>query len=264
MRKHLLLFFVLLMIGTTICAAEVEKPRTISGTTGHPQSNGSNLQIKAYRIHEEEALYCNAVITSSIISDLDRVEKGGSIVINDDYLEQYMGVTGSGNDYHMTSFSEQNDYHMTSFSEHIVFSYRIEGNGKGNYTFKLVFHPFSLAGTDAPATNQLIASAFEIGNETYHFNSTGNGSGGEGVEIKYVSGNTSASSDVRERITLDTSDATGSFVRTWNVADNTSTGDTALDWAVRGAIALDIDPTTFEKAAYGTYRSEVTVTITIP
>ena len=253
MRKHLLLIFVLLMIGTTICAAEVEKPRTISGTTGHPQSNGSNLQIKAYRIHEEEDFYCNAVITSSIISDLDRVEKGGSIVINDDYLEQYMGVTGSGN-----------DYHMTSFSEHIVFSYRIEGNGKGNYTFKLVFNPFSLAGTDAPATNQLIASAFEIGNETYHFNSTGNGSGGEGVEIKYVSGNTSASSDVRERITLDTSGATGSFVRTWNVADNTSTGNTALDWAVRGAIALDIDSTTFEKAAYGTYRSEVTVTITIP
>ena len=58
---------------------------------------------------------------------------------------------------------------------------------------------------------------------------------------------------------------TASFSRTWSVSDSTNgDGETTLDWAVRGAIALDIGPTTFDSAEYGTYRSAVTVTLTTP
>lgn len=248
MRKHLLLILVLLMI----CAVSNVVAADNYGTAGAPNNepDSSSMQIKAYRIFEDEKPYCNVVITSSLVSGLDRVENNESITINDSYVEQFMGITGG----------DENDYHMTSFPEHVIFSYRIEGNRKGKFTLKLDFEPFYLVGVELPAKNQCIASAFEIGHETYHFNSTGNGSGANGEEIKYESGKPSESGDDRERILLNLGEKK-SFTRTWSVSDNTENGITS-DWAARGAIALDIGPTTFDAADYGTYRSAVTVTLT--
>ena len=92
--------------------------------------------------------------------------------------------------------------------------------------------------------------------------------GGDGIEIKYVSGRpvNADGSEVagNERIAPEKGQ-TASFSRTWSVSDSTNgDGETTLDWAVRGAIALDIGPTTFDSAEYGTYRSAVTVTLTTP
>ena len=153
----------------------------------------------------------------------------------------------------------------TKPSRLVQFSYRVEGNGKGNFTIKLDFQPFYLVGADTPTDTQWIRNAFELANETYEFNSTGNGSGENGEEIKYVSGRpvNADGSEVagNERIAPEKGQ-TASFSRTWSVDSTNGDSETTLDWAVRGAIALDIGPTTFDSAEYGTYRSAVTVTLT--
>lgn len=250
MRKNIQLLLVIIFFISGIYAADNY------GEIGTPanEPDSTAFQVKAFRIYEEEEFYANLVITNAMSSGLDRVNEGGAITISDHYLERYMGIVNGIDD------------PITSFSEHAIFSYRVEGNGKGNFTIKLDFQPFYLVGADTPTDTQWIRNAFELANETYEFNSTGNGSGENGEEIKYVSGRpvNADGSEVagNERIAPEKGQ-TASFSRKWSVSDSTNgDSETTLDWAVRGAIALDIGPTTFDSAEYGTYRSAVTVTLT--
>ena len=253
MRKHTILALVFLFL-MTFAASAAETVTVIPGTIPEkgPAGNPATFQIKAYRIYEQSAPYCNIVIVSSIPSHLDRVENNAILHIDDNYIEKYMGVV------------QGSDTQMTSFDEHVVFSYRIEGNTKGNFKLELSFSPFYLNGIKTNDSAKCIQSAYELGSETYSFNSTGNGSDNEGGEIKYTGGRITDGESERDRITLSPEKTSGSFSREWSVSDQSSDGDTVSDWAVRGGIALDIGPTTYAAAEYGTYQSKVTVILTTP
>ena len=156
MRKNIQLLLVIIFFISGIYAADNY------GEIGTPanEPDSTAFQVKAFRIYEEEKLYANLVITNAMSSGLDRVNEGGAITISDHYLERYMGIVNGIDD------------PITSFSEHAIFSYRVEGNGKGNFTIKLDFQPFYLVGANTPTDTQWIRNAFELANETYEFNST--------------------------------------------------------------------------------------------
>ena len=245
MRKHLLLILVLLMICAALSATE-EDDKIIAGSPENPQTMPASptFQIRAYRMEASPQL--NVVITSAIPSHLDRVEDGQILSIDENYIDRFMGNVGG------------QDTAMTSFSEHIVFSYRVEGNQTGSFSLELQFEPFYLYVNDAKNENYVIDCAYEIGHETYVFNNPDSKSG---FAISRDETNTDQNELTRLVFYEGTQPEGNSFRRTWKVTGN---GSADPSWSARGAIALDIGPTSYNSndTPYGTYRSQVTVILT--
>ena len=240
MRKYLPLILVLLMICATLNA--VDEEGTITGTQENPgnMSLSPAFQIKAYRMKAEPAL--NIVVTSALSNNLDRVN-GQTLHIDENYIEQLMGTEGG------------QDKDMTVFDEHIVFSYRVEGSQSGTFTIALTFEPFYQYVNSVKQNDEVIYCAYEIDRDTYVFNNPSSAT-------DYAIAETNSSS-TENRIYFDENSAssTASLSRSWSVTPSSTSAVPA--WSVRGAIALDISPTSFEAAAYGTYRSEVKLELTI-
>ena len=239
MRKYLPLILVLLMICVTLNA--VDEEGTITGTQDNPGNMSSSpaFQIKAYRMEAEPGL--NIVVTSALSNNLDRVN-GQTLHIDENYIEQLMGTEGG------------QDTDMTVFDEHIVFSYRVEGSQSGTFTIELTFEPFYRY-VNSQKQSDVIYCAYEIDRDTYVFN---NPSSATDYAIAETN---SSSTENRIYFDEDSASSTASLSRSWSVTPSSTSAVPA--WSARGAIALDISPTSFEDAAYGTYRSQVTLKLTI-
>ena len=242
MRKHTILALVFLFLMTF--AASAEDATVISGIPKNPKEIPASpaFQIKAYRMKQNPELAI--IITSALASHLDRVGNGQVLHIDENYIERFMGTV------------DEADSDMTMFDEHIVFSYRVEGSLIGKFTLKLEFEPFYRYVNNQTDYSSRINCAYEIGNETYVFNNPGSASG-----FSISRDESNQKQIAKHRVPLDDDVSFGSLSRTWDVSGN---GVQVPGWSVRGAIALDIGPTTYnaETTPYGTYRSQVKLTLT--
>ena len=243
MRKHTILALVFLFLMTF--AASAEDATVISGIPKNPKEIPASpaFQIKAYRMKQNPELAI--IITSALASHLDRVGNGQVLHIDENYIERFMGTV------------DEADSDMTMFDEHIVFSYRVEGSLIGKFTLKLEFEPFYRYVNNQTDYSSRINCAYEIGNETYVFNNPGSASG-----FSISRDESNQKQIAKHRVPLDDDVSFGSLSRTWDVSGNE--GVQVPGWSVRGAIALDIGPTTYnaETTPYGTYRSQVKLTLT--
>ena len=221
-----------------------------------PVTNDTSFEIRAYRLDPDK--YLKVEIVDAIPDSLRNVSSGSSIDISE-YLERYIGRvetdnTGdTGDTGNAGDTGEIVDTPISMLSEHVVFAYRVAGNSSDTYRISMDFQPFYLNGQFSSDTDKCIAAAYEIGNESYTFSSTGGSSSSSGDKIVE---NAEQSKD--SRIVLDSSSQTGSFVKQWTVEN-----DSSEEWIVRGSVALDVDPVTFVDAEYGIYKSNVTVILEV-
>ncbi len=199
------------------------------------------FEIKAYRI--DPAAYLTVTITDSLSDSLKVIQSGGELDLTN-HLEQYMGSTGGA------------DTPISAFDEHIVFSYRVAGNTAGTYRITMTFLPFT--NTDSSGTASTIRAAFEVGNSSYVFTSTGNSSVGTSGSIKEDTTSGYGNDPDRTRIVVGNGGTDSDLAKVWTVSDAANE-----EWIVRGAIGMDISPTDYysEKTAFGRYESTVTVTL---
>lgn len=211
-----------------------------------PVTNDTSFEIRAYRVDPDKYLVIE--IVDAIPDSLRNVSSGSSIDISE-YLERYIGRVETDNTGDTGDTGETGDTAISMLSEHVVFAYRVAGNSSGTYRISMDFQPFYLDGQISSDTGKCIAAAYEIGNESYTFSSTG---GSTSSSDDSIAENAEQSKD--DRIVLDSSNPKGSFVKQWSVSNESSD-----EWIVRGSVALDVDPYTFLQAEYGVYKSNVTV-----
>ena len=211
-----------------------------------PVTNDTSFEIRAYRVDPDKYLVIE--IVDAIPDSLRNVSKGSSIDISE-YLERYIGRVETDNTGDTGDTGETGDTAISMLSEHVVFAYRVAGISSGTYRISMDFQPFYLDGQISSDAGKCIAAAYEIGNESYTFSSTG---GSTSSSDDSIAENAEQSKD--DRIVLDSSNPKGSFVKQWAVSNESSD-----EWIVRGSVALDVDPYTFLQAEYGVYKSNVKV-----
>ena len=207
------------------------------------------FMIKAYKVGVAD--YLKIIITDALSNSLDVAGNNGEIDISNN-LKSLMGHVGGENT------------EMTYFGEHVIFSYRVAGNVKGTYKLTISIHPFILSSVDSnPQPLHMIQAAYEIDNMTYVFSDNGEST----IQNYSIANDVSASS--LDRIVVPGTYSTtaqslstdpGTFVNQWTVGESPARGSlTTPEWIVRGAVAVDVGPTSYGNADPGTYRSKVIV-----
>ncbi len=214
----------------------------------------TKFQIHAYKLEAENSAeqFVNLSITDAVVSDLDMINDGGTIILTD-ALDQLLGVV---------------DKSTTDYTQRAAFSYRVTGNTVGTYTLKMEFdEPFYLYNNDIKDTRNRVDFRYDLGSITYSFNNYAEhkGTSFEDGNATYTLESPTSGENNFGGFESDKSDIKANpLVEKWtfSITGSDAKEMTFDSWIARGVVALTISEQDYNEVDIGTYKTNVRVTLT--